>query len=159
MCECMRHSLFLIGRAIFGGYFVYNGINHFKRREQMSGYAASKGTPSPDAAVLGSGAMLVAGGLSVVSGVKPRQGLAAIVGFLLPVSLQMHRFWDVQDPMSRQGEFVNFTKNIALAGAALALMDLPEPWPASVARRRTSFKQTRTTYPLLSPRELRELPA
>jgi hypothetical protein len=72
----------------------------------------------------------------------------------------MHRFWEAQDPMARQGEFVNFTKNIALAGAALALMDVPQPWPASLAGRHTqTLNRTRTTYPLISPRELRALPA
>jgi uncharacterized membrane protein YphA (DoxX/SURF4 family) len=153
----MHHSLFLLGRAIFGGYFVYNGINHFKRRQQMTGYAAAKGTPAPDAAVVGSGAMLLAGGLSVISGIKPRQGLAAIVGFLVPVSLQMHRFWEEEDPTARQGEFVNFTKNIALAGAAVALMDMPEPWPASLGSGRAQL--THSTYPRKRLSDLRALPA
>jgi len=27
---------FLIGRMIFGGYFLYNGINHLKNRHQMA---------------------------------------------------------------------------------------------------------------------------
>src|SRR5262245_48735876 len=32
-----------VGRAIFGGYFLYNGINHFKNRSMLSGFARSKG--------------------------------------------------------------------------------------------------------------------
>ena len=124
--------LSLLGRAIFGGYFLYNGINHLVHHEMMSHYAGAKGVRSPDAAVTTSGALLVAGGLSVLTGLKPRQGLAAIIGFLVPVSLQMHRFWEEQDPEKRMADMINFTKNMALAGGAVALMGVEEPWPASV---------------------------
>jgi uncharacterized membrane protein YphA (DoxX/SURF4 family) len=72
------------------------------------------------------------GGLSVLTGTKPRLGLAAIIGFLVPVTLQIHRFWDVKDQKTRMSETVNFMKNAAIAGAALMLMQVPEPWPASV---------------------------
>jgi putative oxidoreductase len=125
-------SLFLLGRAIFGGYFAYSGLRHFTNEETMSQYAAAKGVSAPDAAVQGSGALLLAGGLSIMAGVKPRQGLAAIVAFLVPVTLQMHRFWDVEDPQQRMGEMINFTKNFALVGASLMMMQIPEPWPDSV---------------------------
>jgi putative oxidoreductase len=37
---------FLIGRLLFGGYFLYNGINHLRNREQMAPYAESKGVPN-----------------------------------------------------------------------------------------------------------------
>ena len=125
-------AVFQLGRTIFGGFFVQNGLHHFQDRQAMSAYAASKGVPNPDVAVVASGALMLAGGLSVLSGWKPRQGLGAIVGFLVPVSLMMHRFWEVEDQQQRMHETVNFMKNMALAGAALMLMQLPEPWPASV---------------------------
>ena len=44
----------------------------------------------------------------------------------------MHNFWKVEDANQRQGEMTNFTKNLALLGAAIALMGVEEPWPASV---------------------------
>src|SRR5881394_3860538 len=110
-------SLYVLGRVVFGGYFLYNGINHFLNERMMSQYAASKGVGAPDAAVTSSGALLAAGGLSVLAGVKPKQGLAAIIGFLVPVTLQMHRFWEVDDPQQRMNEMINFSKNVALAGA------------------------------------------
>jgi putative oxidoreductase len=121
----------LIGRAIFGGYFVYNGINHFRHTGQMSAYAASKGTPAAELAVKSSGALLLAGGTSVATGVNAHEGLAAIIAFLVPVTLQMHRFWEAETPEAKQGEMVNFMKNIALVGAALTMMQIPEPWPAA----------------------------
>jgi uncharacterized membrane protein YphA (DoxX/SURF4 family) len=130
-------AAFLLGRALFGGFFVQSGLNHFQNQKMLSQYAASKGVPSPDIAVAGSGALALAGGLSVLTGTKPRQGLAAIVGFLVPVTLQMHRFWEVEDQHARMNETINFMKNMALAGAALMLMQVPEPWPASIDKLRS----------------------
>ena len=128
---CERTAL-LFGRAIFGGFFLYNGINHFLNREMMTGYSASKGVPYPEAAVTGSGAMLVLGGLSVLMGVRPKLGTSLISAFLLGVTPKMHDFWNVQDPQQRMGEQINFSKNVALLGGALIAAGVPEPWPASV---------------------------
>jgi uncharacterized membrane protein YphA (DoxX/SURF4 family) len=149
-------ALFVLGRTIFGGFFIYNGINHFKHQQMMSQYAAAKGVPAAEAAVPATGAMLLAGGLSVIAGLKPREGLAAIVGFLLPVTFEMHRFWEEQDPNRRMTEMVNFSKNIALLGAALALMQIEQPWPISVDERRADGEEM---FVRLGGRDLRALPA
>jgi len=123
---------FLIGRVVFGGYFLYAGINHFKQRKPLAQYAGSKNVPMPEAAVTVSGALLTLGGASILLGVKPKVGAAAIVGFLAGVSPVMHDFWRVEDPNQRINDMINFGKNIALLGGALALMAIEEPWPASV---------------------------
>jgi len=55
--EIMRVP-FLLGRLLFGGFFVMNGINHFKQARQLSDYAASKRVPKPDLAVKTTGPVL-----------------------------------------------------------------------------------------------------
>lgn len=147
---------FVLGRAIFGGYFLYNGVNHILNRQMLSQYAASKGVGNAEVAVPATGGLLLAGGLSVLTGLKPRQGLAAIIAFLVPVSLQMHRFWDVHDQQERMAEMVNFTKNMALVGAALTMMQIDEPWPIGVDESRSANEDM---YVHLGGRELRALPA
>jgi uncharacterized membrane protein YphA (DoxX/SURF4 family) len=149
-------ALFVLGRALFGGYFAWSSLNHFLEEKQLSQYAASKGVAAPDAAVTGSGALILAGGVSVIAGIRPREGLAAIVAFLIPVSLQMHRFWDLDDPQQRMNEMINFTKNMALIGAALMMMQVPEPWPASVD---AAVHEDEEMYVRLGGRDLRGLPA
>ena len=57
---------FLIGRAMFGGYFIMSGINHFKQSKQMAQYAAAKKVPKPDVAVKATGAMMIVGGTSIL---------------------------------------------------------------------------------------------
>ena len=123
---------FLLGRLIFGGYFLQSGIHHFQQRREMAQYADAKNVPMPDLAVTATGALMVLGGASILLGVKPRLGAAAIVGFLAGVSPAMHDFWRLEDPEKRMTEMVHFTKNMALLGGALALMGVEEPWPVSV---------------------------
>jgi uncharacterized membrane protein YphA (DoxX/SURF4 family) len=125
-----------MGRLLYGGFFLYNGINHFKQRGMLSQYAASKQIPMPDAAVSASGVALLLGGSSLILGVKPKLGIAAVIGFLATVSPAMHDFWRVEDPGQRAGELINFSKNMALLGAALALTGVEEPWPASLSTAR-----------------------
>jgi putative oxidoreductase len=121
-----------MGRALYGGYFLYNGINHFVKRDMMKMYASSKGVTNVDAAVLGSGALLIAGGVSLLMGWQPKIGAAMIATFLSGVTPRMHNFWTIEDESARMVEFVNFSKNVALLGAAAFVAALPEPWPGRV---------------------------
>ena len=123
---------FLIGRLLFGGFFLHKGISHLKDRKQMAPYAESKGVPAPEFSVVASGIPLIIGGTSMLLGIKPKFGAAAIFGFLAGISPVMHAFWRSKDPNEHQTEMTNFLKNAALAGGALALMGVEEPWEASV---------------------------
>jgi putative oxidoreductase len=125
-------AAFLIGRFVFGGFFLYNGINHLKQHKNLSQYAGLKNVPMPEQAVTASGVLLLLGGTSILLGAKPKIGTAAVIAFLAAVSPKMHDFWSQQDLSQRQNEMINFSKNMALLGAAVALMGIDEPWPASV---------------------------
>lgn len=129
---CMK-ATFLLGRILFGGFFLYNGINHFKNHNMLAQYAGAKKVPAPEAAVAMSGALLAIGGTSILLGLKPKIGAAALVAFLAGVSPSMHDFWNAADAQQRQSDMIHFMKNLALLGAALSLMGIEEPWPASLA--------------------------
>ena len=120
--------LFLIGRILYGGFFVMGGLNHFRNLGMMSGFTASKGVPAAKGAVLFSGLLILVGGLSVIVGWHVRIGLACIVLFLLPVTFLMHNFWVETEMMPRINQMVNFQKNVALLGAALMMLMVPRPW-------------------------------
>ena len=124
--------LFLLGRILYGGYFLKAGLNHFQSLAMLSGFAGMKGVPAPKLAVMFSGALIITGGLSVLLGVYPVIGLGCIVLFLVPVSLTMHTFWSDTDAMTKMNNQLNFEKNVAMAAAALMLMMLPQPWPMSL---------------------------
>jgi putative oxidoreductase len=124
--------LFLFARILFGGYFLYKGINHFAKRSMYAEHAASKKVPAPTAAVLGTGVLLVVGGLSVLLGVYPGIGLWVIAAYLVGTTPMMHNFWAVSDSNQRAMEMVQFMKNVALLGAALMMVVFTNflgPWP------------------------------
>jgi uncharacterized membrane protein YphA (DoxX/SURF4 family) len=123
----------LIGRAVFGGYFVFSGLNHFANLRSTAGYARAKSVPLAPLAVGTTGAMLILGGLSVLVGYRPKVGSALLIGFLAGVSPTMHGFWNDENPKEREADMINFTKNVALAGAAMLAAGSPEPWPVSAA--------------------------
>jgi putative oxidoreductase len=130
--EPRMNIAFLIGRIIFGGYWLMASFNHFKNLNYMSEYAKARGTPSPKLAVAGTGVILLLGGLSMLLGVYPVIGIVLLIIFLVGVSFQMHSFWKMDDAQMKQIDMINFTKNMALIGALLMFLLLPHPWPTSL---------------------------
>lgn len=125
--------LFLIGRILFGGYFAWAGINHFRNSGHLAGYAASKGVPQPKLAVIGSGIIAFLGGLGILVGIYMQIALWLIVVFLVPVTFMMHAFWKQTDPMAKMNEMIAFQKNLALVGAALMLLPIATAiWPLAI---------------------------
>jgi putative oxidoreductase len=129
-------DLFLMGRLIFGGFFLYSGVHHFLDTATLAQFAGAKGVPMPEAAVLLTGALLIVGALSILLGILPRLGLACIILFLVGVTPTMHAFWSVPDPQIRMMDVGNFMKNLALMGGALMMLMIPTPWAYSVEARR-----------------------
>jgi len=116
-----------MGRVLFGGYFVYNGLNHFLNLQSVAAYAASRQVPSPEVSVALSGLLLLVGGLSILSGQWPKIGALFIALFLAVVTPTMHDFWTQAEP-ARTFELAQFSKNVGLLGAAFLAMAIPEPW-------------------------------
>lgn len=114
--------LWLVGRAVFGIYFLYSGLMHFLQFQNMKQYASYKGIPASGAAVAITGLMLLAGGLSILTGFWTQIGLLLLVIFLVVVAFTMHNFWTVDDQTAKMGEMSQFTKNVALAAAALMML-------------------------------------
>ncbi|MBW1597782.1 DoxX family membrane protein [Streptomyces sp. JJ38] len=114
--------LVLIGRILFTTLFLASAFNHLTQTKAMAGYAASRGIPAATPATIGSGLLLLAGGLSVLLGVWADLGALLLAAFLVPTALLMHAFWKEEDAQARQGEMLHFLKDTALAGASLMLL-------------------------------------
>ncbi len=130
-------TIHLVGRILLGGFFIYNGINHFKKTKDMAGYAAAKGVPQPELAIQVTGGMMLLGGAMLALGIKPKIGALLIAGFLAGVSPVMHNFWAIEDPSQKMNDMINFTKNMALLGASLTLAGIEHPMPASIEEATT----------------------
>jgi len=107
----------LTGRILFSLIFLAGGLGHFSA--QSIGYAASQGVPLASVLVPISGVISIAGALSILLGYKAKLGAWLLVIFLVPVTLMLHKFWTIQDPMMKQMDMVMFMKNLGLLGGAL----------------------------------------
>jgi putative oxidoreductase len=112
-------TVVVLGRLLFALIFLMAGANHFNK--QTIGYAASQGVPLASIAVPLSGVLAIAGGLSILLGYRAKLGAWLIVLFLIPVTLMMHKFWTVTDPMMAQLQMILFMKNVSMLGGALLI--------------------------------------
>jgi putative oxidoreductase len=125
----------LIGRVCFSALFIVAAPGHFTAR--YIGIAAQAGVPAAALLVPLSGVLALAGGLSVALGYKAKFGALLLVVFLIPVTVTMHGFWAVSDPMTRQLQFAMFMKNLSMLGGAL-LIAYFGAGPLSLDSRRTA---------------------
>jgi putative oxidoreductase len=112
--------VFLVARILFCFLFLGSAVGHLTKADVMAGYTRSRGVPAAKQAVIGSGLLLLIGALMVLLGLWGDLGSLLLVVFLVPTAVLMHGFWKETDPMAKQMEMVQFNKDIALAGAALA---------------------------------------
>ncbi|GAB3695523.1 hypothetical protein GCM10028858_06090 [Halorubrum pallidum] len=84
--------------------------------------AEEKGVPMPEVAVPLVTGMLVVANLGIVLWKLPRAAAGALVVFFLGTTPAIHDFWTMEGK-ERQGNKINFLKNLALLGGALVFLD------------------------------------
>ncbi len=109
----------LAGRILYSAIFLISAPGHFT--EKMILFAAGKGVPMAHLAVPLAGVISFLGALSVLLGYKAKVGAWLLVIFLVPVTLMIHNFWAISDPVQAQMQYINFMKNISMLGAALMI--------------------------------------
>ncbi len=123
---------FLVGRIVVGLFYLFSGVNLLLQLGAMVAFVGSRNVPFPEVAVPVSAILLLIAGLSILTGIWPVIGVVALVVFLLPVSVIIHNFWAVADPMQRAEEMYSFLLNMGLLGSGLMFLAIPRPWPYSL---------------------------
>ena len=112
-------SIVPVARLLFVSIFLASVPGHFQAH--TIDFAAQQGVPFAGILVPFSGLLALAGGLSVLLGWHARVGAWLLVLFLVPVTLAMHAFWTMPDPMTRMMHQAMFMKNLGLSGGALLI--------------------------------------
>ena len=118
----MTELFYIVGRVLFGGFFVMMGMSHFIKMNMIVNLAQSKGVPQARMGVIVSGILFLFGGIGVIFSVHVELAVFALVAALLPVSFLMHRFWTLTDPGRKMTEMLSFLRNLAFIGAALMIL-------------------------------------
>jgi len=108
-----------LGRVAFAGVFLTFAPLDFT--PQGIAWAGQQGVPVPQILVPLAGLISLAGGASVVLGYRARVGAWLLILFLAPVTVMMHNFWAVKDPMMQQMQEGFFMANLSRIGGALLI--------------------------------------
>lgn len=112
--------IFLIGRIALAALFIFSGSqSHFS--QQAIEHAKAKGAPSPETLVPATGVAMIAGGVMISLGIWADVGALILLATLLPITFIMHAFWKMPEGQEQQMEFVNFFKNLQVAGGLIVL--------------------------------------
>ncbi len=108
-----------LGRTAFAAAFVLFAPANFAQPGIT--WAAQQGVPLPQVLVPLAGLISLAGGLSVILGYQAKLGAWLLVLFLVPVTVMMHNFWAIKDPMMAQMQLGFFVANLSRIGGALLI--------------------------------------
>jgi putative oxidoreductase len=114
-----QSAVVVLGRFFFALIFLFAAPNHFTK--QTIAFSASQGVPLAGIAIPLSGVIAIAGGVSILLGYRAKLGAWLLVLFLVPVTLMLHKFWTVTDPMMAQIQMILFMKNVSMLGGALLI--------------------------------------
>lgn len=123
----------LVARLGAGAIFLISGVGKLAAWSATAAFAGSKGVPT--VLLAAATAVEILGAISVLAGWKARWGAAALVAFLVPVTLVFHDFWAYQGAEA-QLQLVQLLKNVGIGGGLLAIF-AAGPGALSVDARRS----------------------
>jgi putative oxidoreductase len=123
----------LLARLMLVAIFMLSALgNKIPQFSATVDYMASEGVPQPRLALFGAIALLLLGGLSVISGAWTRIGASFLLVFLAAATFYFHDFWTYVDPSQdsqQQVQLIHFMKNVAIGGGLLMLVSFGAgPW-------------------------------
>lgn len=109
-------TISLVARILLATIFVLAGASKLGDPAGTIGYIASTGMPVPEVGYLGAVAVELAGGILLIVGYQTRLVAAVLAAFSLVTAFLFH--FELAD----QGQFINFFKNLAMAGGLLQIL-------------------------------------
>ena len=106
----------LIGRIALASLFLISGFGKLAAPAATKAYIVSAGLPLPDLSYLAAVIVEVGFGIALVLGFKARPVAAVMALFSLATALAFHT--DFAD----QSQFINFLKNVSIAGGLLQVI-------------------------------------
>lgn len=121
--DALQGPLRAAGRAALAAMFVAGGADAFLRPGDRAQQAARLGLPlEPELAVRLNGATMLAAGVALALGVRPRLAAATLAASLVPTTLAGHPFWREEDPDARRQQRIHCLKNLGLFGGTLLVL-------------------------------------
>ena len=108
-----------IGRVLLVALFLQSGFGKIADFAGTAAYIGSTGLPLPALGAAIAILMEVGVALLVLVGWKARAAALALAVFSLVAGVLFHAYWADADAAARMGDFINFWKNVSIAGGFL----------------------------------------
>ena len=106
-------ALPLIGRVMIAAIFLLSGVSKVTAPAATIGYIQSAGLPLPQVGFAVAVLIELGGGIALVLGYRTRIVAAILAAFAIVTALAFH------SALGEQNQFINFFKNVAMAGGLL----------------------------------------
>jgi len=146
-------ALRLVGSLLFAFIFLAAGFNTLANYDASLAMTAKKMAPLRLPAQLVTASFVVSIALKVLGGVllvvgafNPvlrKVGAYTLILFLLPVTVVIHDFWNLEEGPAKQAESAQFFKNVALLGALICF--IADTHTHSGKNQETSKREERAT--------------
>lgn len=119
----------LIGRWVLAWFFLSAAWQRTQEWGATLQLMALNNIPAPAPLLALALLVMVMGGLALILGYHTRHGALMLFGFTVVVSVLMHNFWALHDPVERSADYQLFARNVAIAGGLLLLVGMgPGPF-------------------------------
>jgi len=114
-------ALALVGRILLSAIFVMSGYGKIGKFADTAAAIASKGLPAPEVVAVLTIGVELGGGLLLLIGWKARWAAFALAVFTLLAGFLFHNYWTMTGAAAA-GNYINFMKNLAIAGGMLMVV-------------------------------------
>ncbi|MBV9419267.1 MAG: DoxX family protein [Alphaproteobacteria bacterium] len=121
----------LVGRLILAWFFLSETVHYANQWEGTIQLMALKGIPVAPLLLATALLVMILGSLALLFGFQTRYGAVMLFGYVLVVSVAMHDFWLISEPIARGEDYEVFARNMAIAGGLLLLVGMG-PGPVAV---------------------------
>ncbi len=129
-----RDVVALIARVLLVAIFLQSGYGKIGGFAGTASYIAAHGLPLPELGAVIAIAVELGAGLLVLIGWKARWAGLIVAIFTVVAGIFFHAYWADADAAARMGNYINFWKNISIAGGFLMVFAFG-PGRYSVERR------------------------
>jgi putative oxidoreductase len=114
----------LIGRWVLGWFFLSEAFAMAGHWDATLLGMATKEIPAAPLMLALALVVMILGSLALLLGFHTRHGAMLLFAFTIIVSVAMHDFWKIDNPLDRAAEYDIFARNMAIAGGLLLLVGM-----------------------------------
>ena len=108
-----------LARPLLAAMYVVDGASALRSPGGRVDAVRAAGLSEPEKLVRANAATQLVGGLALATGRLPRLSALALAATMVPTTYVGHPFWSESDPAAKQGQQLQFLKNLSMLGGLM----------------------------------------